>query len=180
LSLDVQGDQISPYLDGHLLTTVTDNTYQMGQVGLEVSPWLQAQFDNLQVQPEKVPSQDKAPQLSPASSTAVQMPDPGASRPVSIRLAAPATATAVSARLQAPQGWTSEATSPAPASLAAGKTAPLAWRLTAPATAASGLYQAEIVVTYQSAGRSWTTTSRVPVYLGLQPSPALAHTPMRP
>jgi hypothetical protein len=180
LSIDVAGDQISPYLDGHLLTTVTDNTYQMGQVGLEVSPWLQAQFDNLQVQPEKVPSQDKAPQLSQPNSTAVQMPDPGASRQVGTTLAAPATATAVSARMQAPQGWSAEAVNSAPARLSAGQAAPLAWRLTAPANAARGLYQAEIIVTYESAGRSWTSTSRVPVYLGLQPSPALAHTPMKP
>ncbi|MBO0802052.1 MAG: hypothetical protein J2P25_03110 [Nocardiopsaceae bacterium] len=49
LGLRMDGDEITVSLDGKPLTTVTDSTYQVGQVGLEVSPWDRAQFDNLSV-----------------------------------------------------------------------------------------------------------------------------------
>lgn len=57
LSLQLQGDTISPSLDGHQLATVADDAYQFGQVGLQTSAWTQAQFDNLEVQPLTAQSQ---------------------------------------------------------------------------------------------------------------------------
>src|SRR5439155_19888777 len=49
LSLELNGSQIHAAIDGHPLATVRDSTYNSGHVGLMVSKWNNAQFDNLTV-----------------------------------------------------------------------------------------------------------------------------------
>jgi hypothetical protein len=49
LSLSFQGSTISAQIDHTTVGTVTDSTYNAGQVGLGVNGWQNAQFDNLSV-----------------------------------------------------------------------------------------------------------------------------------
>jgi hypothetical protein len=51
LAMRFHGTTITGYLDGQQLATVQDGSHTVGQVGFEVSPWQQAQFDNLSVVP---------------------------------------------------------------------------------------------------------------------------------
>jgi hypothetical protein len=49
LALYFRGKQLTASLDGRRLATVVDTTHSTGQVGLVVSPYIKAQFDNLKV-----------------------------------------------------------------------------------------------------------------------------------
>lgn len=51
LGLVFDGPGISVFLDGRKLSSVADAMYSVGQVGLQVSPWGQAQFKNLKIEP---------------------------------------------------------------------------------------------------------------------------------
>jgi hypothetical protein len=51
LALSFQGSTITARIDGTTVGTVTDSTYTAGQVGLGVSGWQNAQFDNFSVTP---------------------------------------------------------------------------------------------------------------------------------
>jgi O-glycosyl hydrolase len=170
LSLEVRGDEITASLDGQALATVLDSTYPVGQIGLETSPWVTAQFDNLMVTPAPVPAQAKGPSLSALSPSPLQMAGPGASATLTAGLTNPGglPASAVSATLQVPSGWTA-ATTTAPATVAAGQTAPVGWQLTAPASASPGVYQATAEVTYAEAGLDWISQVPVAIYLQVVP-----------
>jgi hypothetical protein len=52
----------------------------------------------------------------------------------------------------------------------------VSWRLTAPASAAPGRYYATVSVTWQSGGRQWVSTSKVPVYLEVIPQSMMTAT----
>src|SRR5690606_36878899 len=61
LAMRFEGDQISVFLDGKKLATVRDESHTSGQVGLRVSAWQHAQFDNVRVEktadwPEFIPN----------------------------------------------------------------------------------------------------------------------------
>ncbi|HVX44559.1 MAG TPA: discoidin domain-containing protein [Mycobacteriales bacterium] len=62
LALRFTGERIAVQVDGQTLATVTDAAHTSGQVGLAVSKWQQAQFDNLQVTPTS-----KTPRFAPES-----------------------------------------------------------------------------------------------------------------
>ncbi len=49
LALRFTGNTITAMLDGQALATVTDDSHTTGQAGVAVSPWVQAQFDDLNV-----------------------------------------------------------------------------------------------------------------------------------
>ncbi|MBV9709904.1 MAG: hypothetical protein JO011_03180, partial [Ktedonobacteraceae bacterium] len=49
LSLGFQGSKITAQIDSMTVGTVTDSSYTAGQVGLGVSGWQNAQFDNFRV-----------------------------------------------------------------------------------------------------------------------------------
>ncbi len=49
LALSFQGSTISATIDGTTVSTVTDSRYSSGQVGVGVSGWQNAQFDNFSV-----------------------------------------------------------------------------------------------------------------------------------
>lgn len=51
LELAFQGDAITALIDGTPVTTVTDDSYHGGQVGLQIGGYYGAQFDNLTVTP---------------------------------------------------------------------------------------------------------------------------------
>jgi hypothetical protein len=51
LGLRFSGDTITAYVDGKSVVSINDGTHATGQVGLAVSPWHNAQFDNLSVTP---------------------------------------------------------------------------------------------------------------------------------
>jgi O-glycosyl hydrolase len=169
LALRLRGDEITPELDGQPLATALDATYQGGQVGLEVSPWVPAQFRDLAVQPQPVSGQ--GPQLGPITPNPVQIAAPGDSASVATTVSNPGSslATAVSAQLQVPAGWSANLTTAPPATLMPGQTAPVSWQLRAPASAAPGAYQATADATYQEGGLDWTASKSVPVDLGIVP-----------
>ena len=176
LGLELRGDTITVSLDHHQLGSVVDGTYQMGQVGLQVSPWATAQFDALSV--NAVPANGEQPGIGPITPDPAQVPQAGGSIPVSTTVTnpGPEAATAVSAQLQVPQGWTASTVTAPPGSLVGGQAAPVAWRLTAPASAAPGRYQATVAVTWRSGGQQWVSTSKIPVYLALIPQSEMTAT----
>jgi len=51
LAMRFHGTSITASIDGQQLASVTDGSHTIGQVGFQVSPWQQAQFDNLSVVP---------------------------------------------------------------------------------------------------------------------------------
>jgi O-glycosyl hydrolase len=169
LGLRMRGDEITAILDGRPLATVLDPTYQVGQVGLQVSLWDRAQFDNLAVQ--ALPAAGQGPQLGAVRPDPVELPAAGDSAQLSSTVTNPGNlpATATGAKLQPPAGWTATTVTAPPGELAGGQSAPLAWQLTAPASAAPGLYQAAMTVTYTEGGLRWIANASVPVDLGIVP-----------
>jgi hypothetical protein len=51
LTLRFHGEEITALLNDEPLTAVHDDSHSMGQVGLRVSPWQHAQFDNVRIVP---------------------------------------------------------------------------------------------------------------------------------
>jgi hypothetical protein len=49
LGLRLLGTQIEVFLDGRRLATLSDDRHSTGQIGFSVSPWQNAQFDNVSV-----------------------------------------------------------------------------------------------------------------------------------
>jgi F5/8 type C domain/NPCBM-associated, NEW3 domain of alpha-galactosidase len=178
LGLEARGDEITATLDGHTLATVLDNGYPAGQVGLETSPWVTAQFDDLRVTPEPVPAQAKGPSLAAVSPSPAQIPAPGGSATLTTRVANPGglPANAVSATLRAPSGWTATPVTAAPGSIAPGQSAPLGWQVTAPASAVPGVYQATAEVTYTEGGLGWIGQVPVTIYLSVVPQSQMTAT----
>jgi hypothetical protein len=132
----MRGDEITATLDGRPLATVLDPDYQVGQVGLQVSSWDRAQFDNLSVQ--ALPAAGEGPQLGAVQPNPVELPAAGGSAQVSTTVTNPGDlpATAIDAKLQPPAGWTATTVTAPPGGLASEHSAPLSWQLTAPASAA--------------------------------------------
>ena len=176
LELELRGDTITAFLDHHQLGSVVDGTYQMGQTGFQVSPWGMAQFDNLQV--SQLPANGEQPGIGPVTPDPAQIPQAGGSTSLSTTVTnpGPPAATAVSAQLQVPQGWTASTVTAPPNTFNGGQTAPVAWRLTAPASAAAGRYYATVAITWQSGGQQWVSTSQVPVYLEVIPQSLMTAT----
>ncbi len=51
LTLKVKAGAIEASIDNKSLATVNDSTFLVGQVGIQVAPWINAQFDNFAVTP---------------------------------------------------------------------------------------------------------------------------------
>jgi hypothetical protein len=169
LGLQLRGNEVIPVLDGRALTTVLDSTYPAGQVGLEVSPWARAQFDNLHV--GQLAARGAGPVLGPVTPDPVRLAAAGDSTDVSSTVTNPGSepASSVSASLRVPSGWTATAVTSAPTSLNAGETAPVSWHVTAPAAAQPGRYEASIDVTYREDGLGWVASKAIPIYLDVVP-----------
>ncbi|MCC7087303.1 MAG: discoidin domain-containing protein [Pirellulales bacterium] len=60
LGLHFLGNEVTAFLDGERLASVPDESHTTGQVGLRVSAWQNAQFDNLEITPTA-----SAPQFVP-------------------------------------------------------------------------------------------------------------------
>ncbi|MGH3169114.1 MAG: discoidin domain-containing protein, partial [Trebonia sp.] len=167
LGLEARGDEITASLDGQVLATVLDNAYPVGQIGLETSPWVAAQFDNLRVTPVAVPANAKGPSIGTVTPNPLRIAAPGDSATLTTSVTNPGSlpARAVSATLHVPSGWTATAAGNVPGNLGPGQSATLAWHVTAPATAAPGAYQATAEVTYTEGGLDWI--GQVPVTIDL-------------
>jgi O-glycosyl hydrolase len=178
LGLEVRGDEITASLDGRVLGTVLDNAYPVGQIGLETSPWVTAQFDNLRVTPAPVPAQAKGPSIGAVSPDPAQIDAPGDSVTMTSSVTNPGSlpASAMSATLRVPSGWTATATSTALSTLTPGQSAALGWRVAAPAGAAPGVYQATAAVTYTEGGLRWIGQVPVTIYLSIVPQSQLTAT----
>jgi uncharacterized repeat protein (TIGR01451 family) len=178
LGLEVRGDEITATLDGRVLATVLDNAYPVGQVGLETSPWDTAQFDDLRVTPVPVPAKAEGPSLTTVNPDPAQIAAPGDSVALTTSVTNPGAlpASTVSATLQVPAGWTATAANTAPDDLAPGQSAPLAWQVTAPASAAPGVYQAAAEVTYAEGGLDWIDQVPVTIYLSVVPQSQMTAT----
>ena len=176
LALQVRGNEIVPLLDGHRLGSAVDNTYAMGQVGLEVSPWASAQFDNLHV--SALPANGDGPDLAPVTPSPVFIAAPGDGVDLTTTVRNPGSmpATDVAASVQAPSGWDVATTQAAPDKLDPAASAPLGWKLTAPAGAVPGTYQASVRITYQEAGQPWVANAALPVYLEVVPQKQMSAT----
>jgi hypothetical protein len=178
IGLRVRGDEVVPTLDGTSLATALDATYSAGQVGLEVSPWAAAQFDNLTVTP--LPTAGRGPEVGTVT------PDPavianagdGVQLATTVRNPGATPATEVSAQLKVPAGWTAAPVTQAPETLAPGQNAPVSWQVTAPAGATPGRYVASLSVTYREAGLRWIVAADVPVYLEVVPQSRMTATAM--
>ncbi|HZC72693.1 MAG TPA: discoidin domain-containing protein [Jatrophihabitans sp.] len=176
IGLRVRGDEVVPTLDGVSLGTALDDTYSTGQVGLEVSPWARAQFDNMDVTP--LPVAGTGPELGAVS------PDPaviasaggGVQLATTVRNPGATPATDVAAQLDVPAGWTASPVTALPDKLAAGQAAPVAWQVSAPATATPGRYPAALRITYREAGLGWIATASVPIYLEVVPQSQMTAT----
>lgn len=178
LGLDVRGDEITATLDGRVLATVLDNGYPVGQVGLETSPWVTAQFDNLRVTPVTVPATAQGPSLGTVTPNPAQIAAPGGSATLTANVTNPGSlpASAVSATMQVPAGWTATATGTVPGSLAPGQSAPLAWQVNAPDSATPGVYAATAQVTYAEGGLDWIDQVPVTIYLSVVPQSQMTAT----
>jgi O-glycosyl hydrolase len=176
VAVQVRGDEITPLLDGTPLTTAADATYPTGQVGIEVSPWARAQFDNLLVVPQ--PAQGAGPVLGAVHPNPVVIEHGGdtAGIATTVRNAGTIPATDVAATLTAPHGWTATPQQTAPTQLAANQSVPLSWTITAPADAQPGLYEATIEVRYVEGGLSWVARAPVRIYLAVVPQSAMTAT----
>lgn len=53
IELTMDGEKITPYIDGKALKSVTDSSYRMGQVSIAFNAWNKGQLDNFSVTPEK-------------------------------------------------------------------------------------------------------------------------------
>jgi hypothetical protein len=51
IALNMLGDKIDVIINGKIVGSVTDNTFTTGQIGFMVSPWQNAQFDNVEIIP---------------------------------------------------------------------------------------------------------------------------------
>jgi uncharacterized repeat protein (TIGR01451 family) len=120
----------------------------------------------------------QGPQLGAVTPDPVQIAAPGDSGTVSTTVTnpGPAPASAVSAQMQVPSGWTATALTAPPSSLGAGQSAPLSWRITAPASAAPNSYQGQITAGYQEGGVQWIATSQVPIDLAIVPQSQMSAT----
>ncbi len=169
VGLTLQGNEITPTVDGQALTTVLDANYAAGQVGFEVAPWHRVQFDNLRV--SALPANGAGPRLAGITPDPVTLAAPGDSVQIATAVTnpGPPSATAVSAQLQPPAGWSATPVTVPPAGLGGGQSAPVSWRLTSPASVTPGTYQARVTVTYDEGGLRWIATENVPVYLDVVP-----------
>ena len=51
LTLKVKAGAIEASIDNKSLATINDSSFVVGQVGIQVAPWINAQFDNFAVTP---------------------------------------------------------------------------------------------------------------------------------
>jgi hypothetical protein len=170
LGLTLRDLEVTATLDGSPLATVSDQTYLAGQVSLAVTPWQNAQFDNLVV----TPAPSRASHLTATDPGPVTVPA-GASATASTTIAnpGPAPATGVTATLAAPAGWTVTPSGTGPTGLAVGQHGAWGWTVTPPAGAAVGVYPATLTVRYQSGGQTGTLTRDVRLLLGVIPHPGM-------
>jgi uncharacterized repeat protein (TIGR01451 family) len=168
LTLTMRQLEVTAAIDGIPLATVSDQTYDTGQVSLGVSAWQNAEFGNLIVTPEP----GNAAKLTlHASPSPVYLPQPGDSAGLTAQLTNPGTipATGVSLTATGPQGWTIAPVTTGGTSLAAGQTASWSWKVTAPAGAAPGVYDAALTLRYASGGQNGEVTKDLPLLLGVIP-----------
>jgi hypothetical protein len=176
LTLTLRQLEVTAAIDGTTLATVSDQTYNTGQVSLGNSAWQNAEFDNLVVTPMPgLASQLSLHDITPAS---VYLPQPGDSADVSAQVTnpGPIPASNVSLTATGPSGWTITPVTTGGTSLAANQTAGWSWRVTAPAGAARGVYHATLTLRYSSGGQNGDVTQDVPVLLGVIPQDQMTAT----
>jgi hypothetical protein len=107
--------------------------------------------------------------LNDVTPSPVFLTRPGDSAQVTAHVSNPGStpATGVSTTLQAPTGWTVSPTTTEASTLMPGDTGAWGWQLNAPSTAAPGLYDATITVSYTAKGQRVTFSRDLPVRLGV-------------
>jgi O-glycosyl hydrolase len=169
LTLTMRTLEVTAAIDGTTLATVSDQTYDTGQVSLGNSAWQNAEFDNLVITP--APSHASKLSLHDVSPSPVYLEQPGDSATVRAQVTnpGPRPASDVQLNVQAPRGWTATPTSTGPGTLMPGDTATWHWRLTSPANAVRGPYHATVALHYVSEGETNTLTQDLIVLLGATP-----------
>lgn len=176
LTLTMRQLQVSADIDGTRVATVSDQSYDKGQVSLGGSAWQNAEFDNLDVTP--APGQASKLTLHDISPSPVYLPRSGDSSDVSAQATnpGPVPATGVTLTATPPTGWKMTPTTVGGSSLAAGQTGTWGWHVTAPADAAPGRYAATLTLRYASGGQQGQLTRQVPILLGVIPHTGMTAT----
>jgi hypothetical protein len=169
LTLTMRQLEVTAAIDGTTLATVSDQTYDTGQVSLGVSAWQNAEFDNLVVTP--VLGNASKLTVHGVTPSPVYLPQPGSSTDLSAQVTnpGPVPATNVSLTATGPQGWTITPVASGGTSLAANEMANWSWKVTAPANAGAGIYNAALTLRYSSGGQNGEVTQDVPILLGVIP-----------
>jgi O-glycosyl hydrolase len=167
LTLKMRALEVTAAIDGTVLATVSDQTYDTGQVSLAGSAWQNAEFDNLVVTPS--PGVASKLTLHDVSPSPVSLALPGDSTYVSAQVTnpGPLPATNLSLTAAGPAGWTITPVTSGGGSLAAGDTATWRWRVTAPPDAAPGRYSGTLTLHYTSGGQNGELTQDLPILLGV-------------
>jgi hypothetical protein len=169
LTLTMRPLQVTAAIDGTAVATVSDQTYDAGQVSLGASAWPNAEFDNLVVTP--APSQAAKLSLHDVSPSPLYLRKAGDSADVSAQVTnpGPTPATAVTLTAGVPQGWTVTPVTTGSTSLAPGKTGTWSWHITAPAGVAPGTYSGALALHYRSGGETGSASDSLPILLGVIP-----------
>jgi uncharacterized repeat protein (TIGR01451 family) len=169
LTLTMRQLEITAAFDGTPLATVSDQTYDTGQVSLGASAWQNAEFDNLVV--TAAPGQASKLSLHNILPSPVYLGHHGGSADLSAQVTnpGPVPATGVTLTDAPPTGWTMTPTTVGGATFAAGQTGTWGWHVTAPADAAPGRYTATLTLHYGSGGQEGLLTRQVPILLGVIP-----------
>jgi O-glycosyl hydrolase len=174
LALMMRTLEVTASIDGRPLATVSDQTYDTGQVSLGGSAWQNVDFDNLLV----TPVHDAAAKLSLSDPPPVYLGRAGDTGDVTAQVTSPgpSNATAVSLSLDGPDGWTVTPTAPGPGTLRSGQTGTWHWTIAAPPGTAPGRYPATLTLRYTSAGERGELSRDLPVLLGIVPHQGMTAT----
>ncbi|HEY7048867.1 MAG TPA: discoidin domain-containing protein, partial [Jatrophihabitantaceae bacterium] len=174
LSLTMRTLEVTASIDGHPLATVSDQTYDTGQVSLGGSAWQNVDLDNLVV----TPVHDVAAKLTLSGVPPVYLGSAGDTVDVSAQVAdpGPSEAADVTLGIDGPNGWTIIPTVAGPTTLRPGQAGTWHWTVTAPAGTAPGRYPATLTLRYKSAGEQGELTRDLPVLLGIVPHQGMTAT----
>jgi O-glycosyl hydrolase len=158
VSLVLRGNEVIGLLDGHMLTTIHDQTYQAGQVALVVYPYANAEFADFDVVEAKPKGSDLV--ITKLDPNPAVIPTAGGSAQIHATISNPGPIKAkhINVQLNVPSGWTATPLSTGLNSLKPGESAQWSWTLTAGAAVTPNRYQGTVTLNYVSADQAGPIT----------------------
>jgi ABC-type sugar transport system ATPase subunit/O-glycosyl hydrolase len=174
LRLTTRGYTLIAELDGKELVRTAANSAMAGQVGLIVSPWDTAQFDDFGVTPRPAQGSLLTAQLDARELTA----QPGVAAPLGVTVTnpGPAAATQVQPRPQLPPGWTARPVVVGDSELAVGASSHWTWDVTPPASTRPDSYDVGVATSYRSHDQTGPVTAGGTALVGVIPHGQLTAT----